>query len=427
MPFLELVNVKKQFGGVRAVDDVSLAVEEGEFLVLVGPSGCGKTTLLRMIAGLEETTDGTIIIAGKDVTAREPGDRDVAMVFQNYALFPHMTVFDNMSFGMRMAGVPKTEIESRVSEAARFLQLTDMLKRKPAQLSGGQRQRVAMGRAIVRRPNAFLMDEPLSNLDANLRVQMRAEISRIQKDLGVTTVYVTHDQIEAMTMADRVAVLHKGILQQAASPAILYDEPANVFVASFLGSPSMSLVEAGVEATASGVTLKVGPQSIQLSRADIERFPKLPALSGKRVVVGLRPEDIGVAEAQLPEPGYALFGDLPAQVVLTEMLGADEIVYAQVEADWVSSPQLRALLAAADPLTTADSDPSRKERRPLMICRSSRRTATVRRGDHIRLCADLTRLHLFDSSTGLSLRASGGSASSAAMAAPIARNITRKV
>jgi multiple sugar transport system ATP-binding protein len=411
MPFLELSEVTKQFGGgAPAVNNVSLAVEQGEFLVLVGPSGCGKTTLLRMIAGLERTTHGAITIAGKDVTAREPGDRDVAMVFQNYALFPHMTVFDNMSFGMRMSRVPKAEIEARVSEAARFLQISDLLRRKPAQLSGGQRQRVAMGRAIVRRPNAFLMDEPLSNLDANLRVQMRAEISRIQKDLGVTTVYVTHDQIEAMTMADRVAVLHKGVLQQAASPATLYDEPANLFVASFLGSPSMSLVEAEVLATDTGVTLKVGPQLIRLSHSETERFPNLPTLTGTRVILGLRPEDISIAEADGPHPGYTLLGDLPAQVVLTEMLGADEIVYTQVGAEPISSPQLRALLTAADPLTTAGIDSSREEKGALMICRSSRRMATVRRGDRVRLSADLARLYLFDGSTGLSLRTSGGRA-----------------
>ena len=281
MSFLEIRDVCKEFGGLRAVDSISLTVEEGEFLVLVGPSGCGKTTLLRMIAGLEKTSSGTIQIASKDVTRLEPGDRDVAMVFQNYALFPHMTVYDNISFGMRMAGVAKSEIEARVTEAARFLQLTELLRRKPAQLSGGQRQRVAMGRAIVRRPNAFLMDEPLSNLDASLRVQMRAEVSRIQRALGVTTVYVTHDQVEAMTMADRVAVLHKGVLQQIASPALLYDEPANSFVAGFMGSPSMSFVDAAVEVARSGaVALQVGPQLVQLESRHADRFPRLRSMSG---------------------------------------------------------------------------------------------------------------------------------------------------
>ena len=316
MSFLELRDVCKQFAaGLRAVDSISLEVEEGEFLVLVGPSGCGKTTLLRMIAGLEKTSSGTIQIARKDVTQLEPGDRDVAMVFQNYALFPHMTVYDNISFGMRMAGVAKSEIEARVTEAARFLQLTELLRRKPAQLSGGQRQRVAMGRAIVRRPNAFLMDEPLSNLDASLRVQMRAEVSRIQKQLGVTTIYVTHDQVEAMTMADRVAVLHKGVLQQVASPALLYDEPANLFVAGFMGSPSMSFVDAAVEVARSGaVSLQVGPQLIQLESRHADRFPRLRSMSGGRVALGIRPEDVRVVGNEAVPSDHAVLENLPATV-----------------------------------------------------------------------------------------------------------------
>ena len=405
MPFLEFRDVSKQFGNTVAVDNVSLTVEQGEFLVLVGPSGCGKTTLLRMIAGLEQTTNGAILIAGRDVTHLEPGDRDVAMVFQNYALFPHMTVHGNMSFGMRMAGVPKAEIEVRVAEAARFLQLTDLLQRKPAQLSGGQRQRVAMGRAIVRRPNAFLMDEPLSNLDANLRVLMRGEISRIQKELGVTTVYVTHDQVEAMTMADRVAVLHRGVLQQVASPATLYDEPANLFVAGFLGNPPMSFVEAGVEVSKDGsVVLLVGAQVIHLEDRHADRFPRLRSMSGRRVATGIRPEDVWVVGTEALAPDHAVLADLPATVVLTEMLGADEVVYTEVEAERVSAPQLRAQLNTVDPMATDGIDPSGQNRRPLLISRSDRRSQPVRRGDHVQLAIDRSRLCLFDSEHGLSLR-----------------------
>ena len=405
MSFLNMCEVSKQFGGVRAVDSVNLSVGQGEFLVLVGPSGCGKTTLLRMIAGLEKTTSGTIEIAGRDVTDLDPGDRDVAMVFQNYALFPHMTVHGNLSFGMRMAGIAKSEIATRVTEAARFLQLTDLLKRKPAQLSGGQRQRVAMGRAIVRRPNAFLMDEPLSNLDANLRAQMRGEVSRIQKDLGVTTVYVTHDQVEAMTMADRVAVLYKGVLQQAASPATLYDEPANVFVAGFLGSPPMSFVEAGVESVGdSQVVLRIGPQALRLDSNHIAQFPSLRGMLGRPVALGIRPEDIRVVGTEGLSPDYAALEDLSTTVVLTEMLGADEVVYASVGASRISSPRLLAQLNEADPVATAGIDASGTDRMPLLISRYGRRSGSVRRGDSVRFAVDRSRLYLFDHDSGLTLR-----------------------
>src|SRR5512142_1748419 len=252
-------------GGDRpAVDDLNLEIEDGEFLVLVGPSGCGKSTSLRALAGLEEVTGGQILIGNRDVTHVPPKDRDIAMVFQNYALYPHMTVADNMGFALKIAGMKKDEIRRRVEEAAKVLDLEPYLERKPKALSGGQRQRVAMGRAIVRQPQAFLMDEPLSNLDAKLRVQMRAEISRLQRDLGVTTIYVTHDQVEAMTMGDRVAVMRKGELQQAATPQELYDHPVNLFVGGFIGSPAMNVVEASLASTNGTITAKVGDQQIGL-------------------------------------------------------------------------------------------------------------------------------------------------------------------
>src|ERR671936_52585 len=245
MATIELQEVTKTFpNGVQAVDAVDLTIGDGEFMVLVGPSGCGKTTLLRCIAGLEELTDGTILIGDRDVTDIPPKKRDIAMVFQNYALYPHMTVRRNIAFGLKVRGTPRAEVNARVAEAARLLGLEELMNRRPLALSGGQRQRVAMGRAIVRRPAVFLMDEPLSNLDAKLRVQMRAEIARIQRDLGVTTIYVTHDQIEAMTLGDLVAVMRHGLLQQVDRPQVLYDRPANLFVASFIGSPAMNLLEA---------------------------------------------------------------------------------------------------------------------------------------------------------------------------------------
>jgi multiple sugar transport system ATP-binding protein len=398
--FLELTDVSKDFGTLNVIKSISLTAERGEFLILVGPSGCGKTTLLRMIAGLEATTSGRISIEGRDVTELDAGERDLAMVFQNYALFPHMTVRNNISFGMRMGGVPKSEIDARVTEAARFLQITELLSRKPAQLSGGQRQRVAMGRAIVRRPNAFLMDEPLSNLDANLRVQMRGEVLRIQKELGVTTVYVTHDQIEAMTMADRVAVLHKGELQQIATPARLYDEPANLFVASFLGSPPMSFADAEVATDGDGrIGVSVGPQFIPLDDHHLDPFPDLAAMMGRKLVLGIRPENLCIDGA--PERGTDFFSmtELPATVGLTEMLGAEEVVFAQVGATQHRAPQLSAFQNAAPlPGTDASAGPA------VLVSRFGRRMASPARGDQVTLGLDRSRIHLFDWENGRSLR-----------------------
>src|SRR5437764_12761022 len=284
-------NVSKTYGdGFRAVSDLNLDVQDGEFVVFVGPSGCGKTTALRMIAGLEEVSQGDIRIGERVVNNLPPRDGDVAMVFQNYALYPHMTVAENIGFALRMRKVPKQEARQRIAETARIIGLTDHLDRKPRQLSGGQRQRVAMGRAIVREPQVFLMDEPLSNLDAKLRVQMRAEISRIQRQLRVTTVYVTHDQVEAMTMGDRVAVMRRGVLQQFDKPQSLYERPANLFVASFIGSPAMNMLEAKLEKNGDGVALHVGPATLQLPRETLSDRPALVGYAGRTVAVGIRPE-----------------------------------------------------------------------------------------------------------------------------------------
>jgi multiple sugar transport system ATP-binding protein len=293
-----------------AVDRLDLAIEDGEFLVLVGPSGCGKSTSLRMLAGLEEVDDGSIWIGDRDITDVPPKDRDVAMVFQNYALYPHMSVADNMGFALKIAGVHKDEIRSRVQEAAKILDLEEYLDRKPKALSGGQRQRVAMGRAIVRSPQVFLMDEPLSNLDAKLRVQTRSQIAALQRRLGVTTVYVTHDQVEAMTMGDRVAVLKDGVLQQVDAPARMYDNPANVFVAGFIGSPAMNLLEVGVQ----GEAMKFGNADVPLRREALGEAQR----GGGAITVGVRPEDMElVGEGQ----------GLQTTINLVESLGADAYVY----------------------------------------------------------------------------------------------------
>ena len=325
MASVEFDHVTKVYpNGFKAVEDVSLDVSDGEFMVLVGPSGCGKTTLLRMIAGLEEITTGTLRIGSSVVNDLSPKDRDIAMVFQNYALYPHMSVAQNIGFALRLRKVPKAEIDRRVREAVKILGLSDWLDRKPAQLSGGQRQRVAMGRAMVREPAVFLMDEPLSNLDAKLRVQMRAEVSRIQRRLGVATVYVTHDQVEAMTMGDRVAVMHGGVLQQVDSPQTLYDQPVNMFVASFIGSPAMNLYEAALEP---GVrSLRIGSQRIELPDAVRVARPGLAAYGGRTVVIGLRPEHLPAA--QVTEPGATVEAD----VELVEALGNELQVHFTIDA-----------------------------------------------------------------------------------------------
>ncbi|MDW7981410.1 MAG: sn-glycerol-3-phosphate ABC transporter ATP-binding protein UgpC [Thermomicrobium sp.] len=326
-------HVTKRFDGVIAVNDLTLEVQDGEFLVLVGPSGCGKTTALRCLAGLEEVTSGDIIIGDRVVTHVPPKDRDIAMVFQNYALYPHMSVYDNMAFGLKLRKVPKQEIDRRVKEVAEMLGIQDLLNRKPRQLSGGQRQRVALGRAIVREPQVFLMDEPLSNLDAKLRVQTRSELIKLQRRLGVTTIYVTHDQVEAMTMGHRIAVMNQGILQQLDTPENLYDHPANLFVATFIGSPAMNIFPARVVSGDGTVRLIAGEVSLD---ATIEQRGRLAEYNGREVLVGIRPEDL-VVQPGLASEDRAL--RLPVEIV--EPLGSETLVHLRGPAG--------TLIAKADP------------------------------------------------------------------------------
>ncbi|MDE3191023.1 MAG: sn-glycerol-3-phosphate ABC transporter ATP-binding protein UgpC [Acidobacteriota bacterium] len=379
-PGIAIAGVTKRFGAVTAVDAVDLTIDEGEFMVLVGPSGCGKTTLLRMIAGLEDVTEGRIEIGGRDVTDVSPRDRDVAMVFQSYALYPHMTTRDNLGYGLRMRKTQKSEIRRRVDEAARMLGLEELLDRKPAQLSGGQRQRVAMGRAIVREPAAFLMDEPLSNLDAKLRVDMRAQLSRLHERLGVTTVYVTHDQIEAMTLGQRVAVMRDGRIQQAGEPHVLYREPANLFVAAFIGSPSMNLVEAAVD----GDTVSFAGFKLPLDR---DRRPR--RADGGRVIVGLRPESF--EDAAFAEPGLP---QIEVEVGVLEDLGADAHVIFSIDAPRVDAVDLRAARENDEAVILDEG--------ALFNARIDPRSS-ARRGGRLQLALDPSRLHFFDARTGDSL------------------------
>jgi multiple sugar transport system ATP-binding protein len=376
-----LENICKTYGNnFRAIDQLNLSVEDGEFLILVGPSGCGKSTALRMIAGLEDITSGSLRIGGVDVVDMPPKDRDIAMVFQSYALYPHMTVFENIAFSMRLAGKPKAERKKRVDEIAKTLQLTSLLDSKPANLSGGQRQRVAMGRAMVREPAAFLMDEPLSNLDAKLRVQMRAEITSLQKQLGVTTIYVTHDQIEAMTMGDRVAVLKGGVLQQVDTPKRLYESPVNAFVAGFIGSPSMNLFEA----TLTGDELMSGTFAIRLQEAAFVRRPGLRSFAGCKVVFGIRPEDL--YDSSL-ESGRK-YQTIPAKVTSIEELGSEHIVHLNIDAVRVDSGDPDAV----DDFGLASNAVGRFE--PI---------SAVHSGSEIRLALDDAKFHFFDPETHLAI------------------------
>jgi len=335
MATVVLEDVNKVYdNGFHAIHDLNLSIDDSEFLVLVGPSGCGKSTALRMVAGLETITSGKLTIGDRIVNDVQPKDRDIAMVFQNYALYPHMTVFDNIGFALKLARVPKDEINRRVREAAKILELETYLDRKPGQLSGGQRQRVAMGRAIVRQPAAFLMDEPLSNLDAKLRVQMRAEIARLQRDLGVTTLYVTHDQVEAMTMGDRVCVLKAGYLQQVDTPQNLYDTPTNVFVAAFIGSPSMNLYEATVHVADGHGTAKFGSQTIAFGDEVLSKFPRLVEFNDRTVVIGIRPEDFEDAELK---PDAPTDRRITGTCRLVEALGSELMVHFAIDAHTVNS------------------------------------------------------------------------------------------
>ena len=339
MATVDMDQVNKVYeNGFHAVKDLSLDVGDGEFMVLVGPSGCGKTTALRMVAGLEDITSGTLKIGGKVVNDETPKERDIAMVFQNYALYPHMTVRENIGFALKLRKLPKAEITTKVNDTAEILGLTEWLDRKPGQLSGGQRQRVAMGRAIVREPSVFLMDEPLSNLDAKLRVQMRAEVQRIQRRLAVSTIYVTHDQVEAMTMGDRVAVMRSGVLQQVDHPQVLYDRPDNLFVAAFIGSPSMNLYEGTMSQDASAV--KIGSQELALPVVCRDAHPALRNYAGKKIILGLRPE-------HLPGAGNGATGPtLTGNVDLVEALGSELMVHFTIDARRVR----------AEGATSADED-----------------------------------------------------------------------
>ncbi len=387
MARVELDSVSKVYGnGFAAVTDLSLDIIDGEFLVLVGPSGCGKSTALRMIAGLEEISSGELRIGDRRVNELEPKDRDIAMVFQNYALYPHMTVYDNIGFALKLAKVPKDETDRRIREAARILELEPQLKKRPAQLSGGQRQRVAMGRAIVRQPSAFLMDEPLSNLDAKLRVQMRAEIARIQRDLGVTTFYVTHDQVEAMTMGDRVAVIKAGVLQQVDAPQALYDHPVNVFVAAFIGSPSMNLLEGSVTLKdGGGAVIRLGSQEITLPAQEVSSRPGLQARNGQKVVVGMRPEDLGDATLETSHPEDQR---LKVDVRLVEALGSDLMVHTELDAQHVDSGDPDAVEEVGSRRSTvARFDPRSR----------------VQVGETIFMTVDVSRLHFFDADTHLAI------------------------
>ena len=388
MASVSLVRLSKVYpNGFRAVDNVDLEIAEGEFMVLVGPSGCGKTTLLRMVAGLEDITSGTLRLDGQVANDVSPGSRDIAMVFQSYALFPHMTVAGNIGFPLTLRHVPKKEIDRLVAETARILGLSEWLSRKPGQLSGGQRQRVAMGRAIVRKPTAFLMDEPLSNLDAKLRVQMRAEVSRLQRRLGVATLYVTHDQTEALTMGHRVAVLRSGVLQQCDVPQALYDNPVNLFVAAFIGSPEMNLYEAVL--AHDRISLKLGSQEIPLPGTIAAAKPRLAGYAGRTVIVGLRPEHLPAAGPDWAGP--VLCGD----VSLTERLGSQLLVHFSIDATRASSEEVRAaaeedldeneVTAVGDGIALVDS------------------RAPVKAGEQATLGVDAERMHFFDPDSGLAI------------------------
>jgi len=382
--------------GTTAVHQLDLEIKDGEFMVLVGPSGCGKTTALRMVAGLEDITSGVLKIGDRIVNHVPSRDRDIAMVFQSYALYPHLSVYDNIAFGLKIKKLPKDEIERRVDNAARILGLEPFLKRKPRALSGGQRQRVAMGRAIVREPAAFLMDEPLSNLDAKLRVQMRAEIAGLQHDLGVTTIYVTHDQVEAMTMGDRVAVMRKGELQQVADPQTLYDRPVNLFVGGFIGSPAMNMIEATLERKNGGYAAKVGDESIAIEAEEVKARPGLAAYVGKEIVLGIRPEDLEDAALAPGTESQRLRG----QVELTEALGSEVMVHFTIKARHATTEDVRELAedvgderAIEQP---ADGDTA------TLVGRFGARSR-VRPDQPVEVAVDTRSLHFFDPQTGLGI------------------------
>ena len=375
--------------GTRALENVNIEINDGEFVVLVGPSGCGKTTLLRMVAGLEDITEGEISIADKVVNEIAPKDRDIAMVFQNYALYPHMSVYDNMAFSLKLRKLPKDEIDQKVKDAAKTLEIDELLERKPKALSGGQRQRVAMGRAIVRNPQAFLMDEPLSNLDAKLRVQMRAELGQLHSQLETTTLYVTHDQVEAMTMGDRVAVIRKGVLQQINTPREIYLYPKNIFVAGFIGSPSMNFVYATVNSSSKGIVLKFGEDEI-LSKDAPE---SLNEYEGQQIVLGIRPEAF---EDSVYANKEEFSEEINIEVSLLEQLGSDTYIHFYKDINPVQTEAIEEILAdEGEDISVLGSETK-------FIARINP-NATIKEGQSVNLAIDPTKLHYFNPETGLSI------------------------
>jgi len=389
-----LQDVIKTYGSVYAVNHVSLTVEDGEFVALVGPSGCGKTTTLNLIAGLIPMSGGDIYIGDKLVTDLDPKDRDIAMVFQNYALYPNKTVYKNLAFPLKMRKTPGAEIDRKVREAAKVLDIGHLLERRPRELSGGQQQRVALGRALVRDPKVFLMDEPLSNLDAKLRVQMRADIAKLQRELGVTTVYVTHDQVEAMTMGDRVAVMSKGVLQQVDAPQRLYDRPENLFVAGFMGTPPMNLLE-GTATVNGGVTIDLGGNKLPIAEQALTQYPRLREYDGKSVIVGLRAGDLhpGREHEEMPK--------IVADVELVESLGGESMAYFKVNAR-----QIRTEAHAAVDETLAAGDEHEESvvgSRPNLVA-SFPPHVQLTIGEHVPIAVDTRNLHFFDEATGAPLR-----------------------
>jgi multiple sugar transport system ATP-binding protein len=383
MAEITLEKLTKVYGdGTRAVSELDLAIDDGEFVVLVGPSGCGKTSALRMVAGLEPITEGRVVIGGEVVNKLPPKDRDIAMIFQNYALYPHMSAYENMAFGLKLRGMKRDLRGERVRSAAQTLGLAEVLPKKPRTLSGGQRQRVAMGRAIVREPRAFLMDEPLSNLDAKLRVEMRAEIARLQRELNVTTIYVTHDQVEAMTLGDRVAIMRDGVLQQVAGPQELYDRPKNLFVAEFIGSPAMNLIGVDIMRSNGGLAARFGDNVLDVGERVLQARPGLRAFEGKRIILGVRPEDME----------DAAFGEgqrLPAVVDIREDMGSEVFIHFGMGGKPVVGEDVKA----------AVGEDAAEVKGSAWVARVDRDTKAAEE-ERIELTVDTNRLHFFDPATG---------------------------
>jgi multiple sugar transport system ATP-binding protein len=382
--------------GFRAVDQLELQIRDGEFMVLVGPSGCGKTTALRMLAGLEEISEGELVIDDQVVNEVAPQKRDIAMVFQNYALYPHLSVYDNMAYGLKVQKVPKAEIKARVHKIAAVIGLEDLLDRKPKALSGGQRQRVAMGRAIVRAPKVFLMDEPLSNLDAKLRVQMRSEVARIQHELRATTVYVTHDQVEAMTMGDRVALMRRGVLQQVDTPMRLYNAPANLFVASFIGSPAMNLFEAQLDERNGHLVANLGDQFLRLEPDALADPGDLKRYVGRRVALGVRPEHLEDAAIASGAPSERR---LRATVRTVEALGAELIAHLEVSGRPVLTDEVREIAADLDDTVARELESEARGAKLPLVARFDA-ASRVRADQGVEVVVDTTRIHVFDLETG---------------------------